>query len=166
MILESIDRGSLYRYLASLFLAALTARLLHNKYGKGINSVPGPPLAPFSDLWRFIIVAGRRPELKHIEMHQKYGKVVRLGPSVVSVSDPDAIKIIYGINAGFVKVLSKPLYCLNSRYHTYNTSSSSPDSTLFSNQSQKTAPRSKDCLVPRRKNTTPSYGEQSRVHTR
>src|SRR6266542_4992029 len=105
MLLESVDRTSLYRYLAPLLLAALTVRLLHNKYGTGINYVPGPLLAPFSDLWRFVVVAGRRPELKHIEMHRKYGKVVRLGPNVVSVSDSDAIKTIYGINTGFVKVL-------------------------------------------------------------
>ncbi|KAH7133758.1 pisatin demethylase [Dactylonectria macrodidyma] len=74
-----------------------------NKFGGGLNAIPGPQLAGFSDLWRLFIVWGRRPELTHIKLHEKYGKIVRLGPRTVSVSDPQAIKVIYGLNSGFVK---------------------------------------------------------------
>ncbi|KAH8645947.1 cytochrome P450 [Ilyonectria robusta] len=85
------------------WIHTLITRLLYNKYGHGINSIPGPTLASFTNLWRFFLVTRRRPELKHIELHQKYGSVIRIGPNVVSVSDPNAVKIIYAINAGFVK---------------------------------------------------------------
>ncbi|KAH0847503.1 Pisatin demethylase [Fonsecaea pedrosoi] len=74
-----------------------------NRYGTGINHIPGPALASFTDLWRCFVVWGRRPELKHIRLHEKYGPLVRLGPRVVSVSDPAAIPIIYALNSGFVK---------------------------------------------------------------
>jgi hypothetical protein len=105
MLGEFTDQPSLYRYGATLLLVALITQILYNKYGHGINSIPGPALASVTGLWRFALVTGRRPELKHIELHRKYGSIVRLGPNVVSVSDPKAIKIIYAINAGFVKVL-------------------------------------------------------------
>lgn len=106
MLGEFIHQASLYHCCTTLLLAALITRLLYNKYGHGINSIPGPTLASFTNLWRFFLVTRRRPELKHIELHQKYGSVIRIGPNVVSVSDPNAVKIIYAINAGFVKVFN------------------------------------------------------------
>jgi hypothetical protein len=33
---------------------------------------------------------------KMISLHRKYGSLVRTGPSEVSVSDPEAVKTIYG----------------------------------------------------------------------
>jgi len=41
--------------------------------------------------------------LTHIALHRKHGDVVRLGPNVLSFADPQAIKIIYGLNKGLVK---------------------------------------------------------------
>lgn len=38
-----------------------------------------------------------------IELHQKYGKVVRLAPNLLSISDPAEINHIYGITTKFVK---------------------------------------------------------------
>jgi len=107
MLTESIKQGFLSGYVILLLLLAVFVRLLHNKYGNGINSVPGPLLASVTNIWRLVLVTGRRPELTHIELHRKYGSVVRLGPNVVSVSDPSALKIIYAINAGFVKVFNE-----------------------------------------------------------
>jgi hypothetical protein len=90
-------------YLLILTGLFLVARLGLNRYGGGLNHIPGPGLAPFTNLWRFFVVWGRRPELAHIRLHEKYGPLVRLGPRVVSVSDPAAISVIYALNAGFVK---------------------------------------------------------------
>ncbi|KAF7193659.1 Cytochrome P450 monooxygenase [Pseudocercospora fuligena] len=77
--------------------------LLFNKYGHGINHIKGPFWAAFTDLWRMLDVWNGHAETTHIRLHQKYGKLVRLGPRCVSVSDPKAIKIIYGFNSGFIK---------------------------------------------------------------
>ncbi|KAJ6058806.1 uncharacterized protein N7446_008389 [Penicillium canescens] len=103
MLVQFIDITPSYRYVTPLLLVALIAWLLHNKYGHGINSIPGPVAASVTNLWRLALVTGRRPELEHIKLHRKYGSIVRLGPNVVSVSDPNAVKVIYAINAGFVK---------------------------------------------------------------
>jgi hypothetical protein len=83
---------------------ALFAHALRCKYGYGLAQIRGPTLAAYTDFWRFWIVWGRRPEKAHIALHEKYGPLVRLGPNLVSVSDPEAIRIIYALNAGFVKV--------------------------------------------------------------
>jgi hypothetical protein len=99
--------------LIGVSFASLLAWALHNKYGHGIANIKGPWLAAYTDLWRAWLVWGRRPERTHIALHEKYGPIVRLGPKTVSVSDPETIKIIYALNAGFVKVsLSSPfLFC-------------------------------------------------------
>jgi hypothetical protein len=112
MLVQFIDITPLYRFAAPLLLVALIAWLLHNKYGHGINSIPGPLAASVTNLWRLALVTGRRPELEHIKLHRKYGNIVRLGPNVVSVSDPNAVKVIYAINAGFVKVSSETTHFL------------------------------------------------------
>ncbi|KLU92843.1 pisatin demethylase, partial [Magnaporthiopsis poae ATCC 64411] len=81
----------------------LAAWLVRNRYHNGLNKYPGPFLASFTDWWRFWDVYGRRPETTHRKLHAKYGSVVRLGPNTLSFSDPKALKVIYGLNKGFVK---------------------------------------------------------------
>lgn len=70
----------------------------------GLNKYPGPFLAKFTNLWRFLDVRSRRAEVTHIRLHKKYGDVVRLGPNVLSFADPNALKVIYGLNKGLTKV--------------------------------------------------------------
>lgn len=90
-------------------VAGLLLRALYRKYGSGLNKVPGTWLAGFSDWYRLFVVWGRRPELWHINLHEKYGRVVRLGPKTVSIADPEVIKVIYGLNSGYKKVRIEPM---------------------------------------------------------
>lgn len=78
--------------------------LISNYFNRGLNRFPGPVLASVTDWWRFFDVYGKRPEVTHIKLHAKHGDVVRLGPNSLSFADPKAIKAIYGLNKGFVKV--------------------------------------------------------------
>ncbi|KAL8400961.1 hypothetical protein RB594_001113 [Gaeumannomyces avenae] len=93
----------LWQHWFSVGVAVLAAWLVRNRYHNGLNKYPGPLLASFTDLWRFWDVYGRRPEVTHRKLHAKYGDVVRLGPNMLSISDPKAVKAIYGLNKGFVK---------------------------------------------------------------
>ncbi|CAK7224304.1 hypothetical protein SEUCBS140593_005529 [Sporothrix eucalyptigena] len=79
------------------------AWLARNRFGGGLNQVPGPFLAGWTDLWRMYMVWTRQPHLVHIDLHKKYGSIVRLGPRTVSVGDADAVKSIYALNAGIIK---------------------------------------------------------------
>jgi hypothetical protein len=96
-----------YLFLPALTLALLSVSLL------GVSSlqsylrlyhVPGPAVAAWTDLWRFLDVWGGRAETTHLHLHRQYGDVVRLGPNCVSISMPGVIDSIYGISKGFVKV--------------------------------------------------------------
>lgn len=82
------------------------AYLVANYFNRGLNKYPGPVLAGLTDWWRFVDVYGRRPEITHIKLHREHGDIVRLGPNSLSFADPKAIKQIYGLNKGFVKVRS------------------------------------------------------------
>lgn len=78
--------------------------LAKNRYYNGLNRYPGPFLASLTDWWRFFDVLGRRPERTLRALHDRYGDVVRVGPNALSFADPAALKTIYGLNKGLVKV--------------------------------------------------------------
>lgn len=106
MVAESLI-STLLRHWPAVLLVGFAAYLLSNYFNRGLNKYPGPVIASFTDWWRFWDVYKRRPEVTHIKLHEKHGDVVRLGPNVLSISDPKALKIIYGLNKGFTKVQSK-----------------------------------------------------------
>lgn len=92
----------LFRYALWTGLALLTWRLISNR--RRLSSIPGPFLASISDLWRFYQhLNGRVPEALE-NQHKKLGSLVRWGTNNISVSDPEAIHIIYGIHPVFNKV--------------------------------------------------------------
>lgn len=93
-------RDHVFWALAIFFFAYLATNYFHH----GLNRYPGPILAALTDWWRFFDVYGRRPDITHIKLHRQHGDIIRLGPNVLSFSDPQAIKQIYGLNKGFVKV--------------------------------------------------------------
>lgn len=91
-------------YLATLIVFMTWYRLLANKYGRGLNQIPGPFIAGFTDLWRFFDACNATPHETHIRLHrQTNSHFVRIGPRTVSISDPSLIPTIYGINSGFTK---------------------------------------------------------------
>lgn len=102
MIIEYLTQYS-WACLMAISASLLITRLLTNKYANGLNQVPGPALAAFTDFWRFFNVWRRRPDLTHIALHEKYGSIVRLGPRTVSISDPAVVQTIYGPNSGYTK---------------------------------------------------------------
>lgn len=69
-----------------------------------LRSLPGPFLARFSIYYRFWLVSTGRGPIKYLELHEKYGSVVRTGPNHVSLSDPSMISILYDMKNTFLKV--------------------------------------------------------------
>ncbi|OQU96270.1 hypothetical protein CLAIMM_02377 [Cladophialophora immunda] len=103
-----------WHYLSLLAPLFLLARLLFNKYGHGLNSIPGPFLAGFTDLWRFGTTVAATPHQVQIDLHRRLkSSLVRIGPRTVSVSDPALIPTIYGLNSGFTKTKFYTLHMLS-----------------------------------------------------
>lgn len=114
MFLQCIFGDTSHAQVFLLCLVVLVARLLYNRTCAGLNHVPGPFLASFTDLYRLFVVWGRRPEQWHIDLHKMYGDVVRIGPRTVICADNRAAKLIYALNAGFVKASIQYCYKLSS----------------------------------------------------
>ena len=50
-------------------------------------------------------VAAGRAELTQKALHRQYGVAVRLGPNLISLSDPALIKKIYNTKGDYIKVI-------------------------------------------------------------
>lgn len=103
MLLESATAEISLSFLGLIVTLALVCGT-HNRYAYGLHHIPGPFFASLTEWWRLILVLRRRPELTHIHLHEKYGDVVRIGPQTVIVRDPEGVKKIYALNAGYIKV--------------------------------------------------------------
>lgn len=107
-------------------LTCLIAYSLKSYLNKGLNKYPGPFWAGITDIWRFQDVCKRRPDITQLRLHRHHGDVVRLGPNVLSFASPKALKTIYGLNKGFVKVRHK-----STNEENVFANETSPNSTLF-----------------------------------
>ncbi|KAL8810355.1 MAG: hypothetical protein Q9223_007774 [Gallowayella weberi] len=68
-----------------------------------LRAIPGPLLASFTNLPRVSWVLSNGAQEIHIQQHEKYGKLVRFGPNMVSVGDATEIASIYGFKSNFNK---------------------------------------------------------------
>ncbi|CAE7177054.1 hypothetical protein PTNB73_03114 [Pyrenophora teres f. teres] len=68
-----------------------------------LKKIPGPFLAKFSDIWRFLNHYGRTHIETQRKLHEQHGDIVRLGPNTVSVADESLIKTIYNTRGTFLK---------------------------------------------------------------
>ncbi|KAF4969186.1 hypothetical protein FSARC_3562 [Fusarium sarcochroum] len=68
-----------------------------------LSKIPGPLAAKFTDLWRYKSRNSKVHTSRLVELHNKYGKLVRIGPNHVSTCDPAAIPIIYSTNPTWIK---------------------------------------------------------------
>jgi hypothetical protein len=92
-----------YLVIPAIFLISLS-RILYNVFRPDLAWVPGPFYVRFTHLWRFIQMYRAKLPDDTVELHRKYGKIVRLGPDMVSVADPDMVDKIYGHRQDFDKV--------------------------------------------------------------
>lgn len=73
---------------------AIVLRALYRKYSSPLRKYPGPWLASTTRLWKTISVAFAHTHLDHIELHKKYGPIVRIAPNEVSLSSPEAARTL------------------------------------------------------------------------
>ncbi|KAI0445644.1 cytochrome P450 [Xylaria telfairii] len=67
-----------------------------------LRKAPGPLLAGFTDLWRAYHQYNGKLREKILELHDRHGLVIRYGVKCISISDPDAINVVYGSRSGFI----------------------------------------------------------------
>ncbi|KAJ5497539.1 Benzoate 4-monooxygenase cytochrome P450 [Penicillium fimorum] len=74
-----------------------------------LKHIPGPFPACVTNLHRIGWVHTGRAHLILQDAHRKYGEVVRIGPNMVSFSNPDAIPAVYPMRPGIPKVVDLPM---------------------------------------------------------
>ncbi|KAF4306229.1 cytochrome P450 [Botryosphaeria dothidea] len=68
-----------------------------------LKSIPGPLWSLYTNLpLKLALLSGRRTLYIH-ELHKKYGSIVRISPSEISISDPTACHTIHHAGSGFLK---------------------------------------------------------------
>jgi hypothetical protein len=112
--------------LFALCIACIIAWQVSIFFRSGLSAFPGPLGRKFTgktdltakakrgrnsfpDVFQFVDAFQGRTVESLQKCHQKYGKVVQIGPRTVSVSDPAMIPLIYGIRNPLPKV-SGPSY--------------------------------------------------------
>lgn len=76
---------------------------LYNRYFHPLARFPGPLLASFTNFWKVYQVAAGNYEDVLLDLHRRHGKIVRIGPNHLDVSDSSAVKTIYGSGRHFKK---------------------------------------------------------------
>ncbi|KAJ9641648.1 hypothetical protein H2204_002710 [Knufia peltigerae] len=86
---------TLYSYLVLLGVATILAKIIYNTWFHPLSKFPGPFLASQTDLWRVYQLTTRHMPETLLQLHEKYGPVVRYGPNELSFWGVEAINPIY-----------------------------------------------------------------------
>jgi hypothetical protein len=80
-----------------LFTVIVCGNFLHHILLSPLKSIPGPVVARLTRLW--LAIEGYRGTFHTtlLSLHDEYGELVRIGPNELSVVEPRAVKIIYGL---------------------------------------------------------------------
>lgn len=90
---------SLYATFAGVCYFAIS--LIWDAFFSPTRAIPGPRASRISRLWFYRKVEQGSFHHENIDLHERYGPVVRLAPGFFSISAPD--KTIYGIGSKFPK---------------------------------------------------------------
>jgi len=86
-------------FLTGVYASCAVYRLFLNP----LNKVPGPYFARLSKFNHVFQNKSFNAHHKLLEMHEKYGKFVRIGPNDISVSDADGTEVISGVKSKCTK---------------------------------------------------------------
>jgi hypothetical protein len=76
---------------------------MYKRYASPLRKYPGPVLASFTRLWKVYSTATGRTHLQHIELHRKYGPIVRIAPNEISIASPEAARNLLSAGKRFHK---------------------------------------------------------------
>src|SRR5579871_6473242 len=94
-----LPQSKILRYVLVVGVTALGALAVH-QWNHPLRKYPAPnffvTLPYVGETWFAWLTLKGNPDKTLRELHQKLGKVVRIGPNEVSIDDSDAVKDLYG----------------------------------------------------------------------
>lgn len=99
--------NSVANIVTNLALSAVilfVSRCLWNYARSPLKSFPGPSATSFTNIWRLQDVFRGRCDITQTALHRKHGSAVRMGPNLLSLSDPNLISQVYNTRSPWLKV--------------------------------------------------------------
>lgn len=90
--------------IALVFVILPLITLVRVRYRRGLREIPGPFFASILPFDRIVTTFSGHQFQKHLDYHEKYGSLVRVGPNHVSIGNSDQISNVYNITSRFDKV--------------------------------------------------------------
>lgn len=81
----------------------ITLHYLRRRYMSPLRKYPGPFIASVSRVWKTISTASGHTHLDFIELHKRYGPIVRIAPNELSLASPEAARQLLSAGKGFHK---------------------------------------------------------------
>jgi hypothetical protein len=116
MLWQSLDMQQAASALVFVMGAVIFYHLFHTC--TQLRHIPGPLIARFTDVHRYVLARGGLIHLYQTRAHQRYGPVVRFGPNLVLICDPEAIPTVFHMRNGFAKAC----YTLPSKAPSFSAS--------------------------------------------
>jgi|SRR5277367_1113914 len=103
-LVQSIESLPLYYSIPAVIITLLLGFIVKRRYLSPLRRFPGPFWASVTRWWlvRSIFCGDHEKTMRRL--HAKYGPIIRISPFEVAISEPEAIKTIYGHTSGFTKV--------------------------------------------------------------
>jgi cytochrome P450 len=98
-------RNAAFYFLASLVVTGASALfvIVYRLFLHPLSKFPGPLPAKISGLWRSKKYLDGNWHADVVELHEKYGRIVRIAPNELSIVDEHAMKNLYGHGHNAVK---------------------------------------------------------------
>ncbi|OAL33727.1 hypothetical protein AYO20_07065 [Fonsecaea nubica] len=64
-----------------------------------LKEYPGPVLAKITKWYGFYLTSFGKTYIDYVELHEKYGDIVRIGPNELSFANPESLKYVHGAAA-------------------------------------------------------------------
>ncbi|KAH6708915.1 cytochrome P450 [Leptodontidium sp. MPI-SDFR-AT-0119] len=89
--------------LGACFVSYWLLPFLHGLFFASTRRVPGPLLARITRWFEYRVLFKGDSNLEYVRLHDKFGSIVRVGPSRYSFSSPADDKVIYELGGKFIK---------------------------------------------------------------
>jgi hypothetical protein len=99
--LRNFSAGAIVGSLFLTFLISLVGVLFYRRFFHPLARIPGPAIASITGVWRTrrLMLGGWHDDI--IDLHKRYGRVVRIAPDEISLVDAAAAKVLYGAGGAY-----------------------------------------------------------------
>lgn len=92
----------LFEIVTGALFSTIISYIIYQRYFHPLAKYPGPFLASLTDLWQVHQFITLKQPYNLTKLHEKHGSIVRYGPDKLSITDEEAIKLIYQSGAKFM----------------------------------------------------------------